>query len=412
MPTCTLTNCVNCAAEIDEPIYNGSFGYCEKCYDELFDTCVTCNKVVDHADSREVDDSNYCESCYNDLFTECEHCGKVVNRSEALDGGGAYYCESCYNDLFVECENCGVSIANDETENVGDYSYCRDCFDDLFTTCADCGRVVEYDDCCRDDDGNAYCERCRHHDTWAESAPLPGERVTRTRTLRRYGVELETHTCHDHFELQGVTPFGCKYDGSIAGMEFVSPILQGDEGLEEISRFCGLARRFTVDSACGYHLHIDMERDPSAVKHAALAYSLAAELWGSFVPQSRRRNRYCGQTEWDWDTLKWKKTWDDVRNYTYLFDRYMWCNLAALRSHGTIEIRLHTSTLDANKVNNWVVAHLRFVEWAVNSSYQTIRNTLAGNQWTAFVKIIGDKDITDYLASRAAKWAHSSESGE
>jgi len=53
------------------------------------------------------------------------------------------------------------------------------------------------------------------------------------------------------------------------------------------------------------------------------------------------------------------------------WDRYHWLNLDSIDKHGTIEIRLHSSTLDANKVCNWVKAHLRFVDWVVDGGMST-----------------------------------------
>ncbi len=407
----TLTLCYNCGAETDDSVHADGDDYCQKCFSELFTECANCGEIVSQTDATSADGIDYCAACFSELFTLCDHCHYVVAYEDTRSEGDSTYCQDCFNDLFDTCNHCQCVYPQDALIPVAGSNYCSDCFSDLFVECTDCGGIVDRDDCTYNDDGEAFCDNCGGRTTWNEGAPMQGVRVARTRSLRRYGVELETHACENHENIRGRTSFGCKEDGSIHGMEFVSPVLQGDEGLEEIELFCRLARNFTVNQSCGYHVHFDMERNATATKHVALAYSLTAQLWGSFVPRSRRENRYCEPIEWSWHDMKHYKTWDSLRRWAGMYTRYCWVNIPAIRSHGTIEIRLHTGTLDSTKINNWIISHLRFIEWAVNSSYQTIRNTLLdGHQWDALVKIIDNAEVTDYLAERARKWSGSSES--
>jgi hypothetical protein len=218
---------------------------------------------------------------------------------------------------------------------------------------------------------------------------------------------LETSSCPDHETIKDDTCFGCKEDGSITGKEFISPPLSSDKGLAAIRQFCRLANNaaWQVDKCCGFHLHIDVTgQTVESVKRVALAYLLTEQVWHSFVPDSRRDNQYCKSIAWDWERLT------TVDNGFYdlaeLSDRYHWLNLCSLIRHHTIEIRLHSSTLDAEKVCNWAKAHTRFVDWALSVTAERVHRVLSGSRQEVFLavaKIIG-ADLAEFYAERAEQF--------
>lgn len=83
----------------------------------------------------------------------------------------------------------------------------------------------------------------------------------------------------------------------------------------------------------------------------------------------------------------------------YLFH---WLNLCALNPHGTIEIRLHTSTLDPNKVTNWIKAHLRFVD-CILAHDVAIPNDLQ-SQFELLCEIWDDESLAEFYAACAERF--------
>jgi hypothetical protein len=250
-----------------------------------------------------------------------------------------------------------------------------------------------------------YCRDCSS-EGWDEEYFSPGDSFSAIGSTRKFGVELETSECPDYEELRGQTVFGCKDDGSIDGKEFVSPILSSDAGLTAIEEFCADARNmgFKVDAKCGYHLHLNLRgASLEAIKRVAIAYRLTEATWQSFVPKSRRENHYCDSLPWSMERVRKIEAWDDFFEFLGEFDRYHWANLEAFRCHHTIEIRLHTSTLDANKVTNWVKAHLRFVDWVVAATDEEVLGipTDLTEQFAFLCNVWGDETLADFYAERA-----------
>jgi hypothetical protein len=202
---------------------------------------------------------------------------------------------------------------------------------------------------------------------------------------RKYGVELETSSSPAYLGLKRQTVFGAKYDCSVSGMEFISPILYGDEGLNEIEDFCNLAEAgdFEVDDHCGYHLHIDV-RDETTVqlRHIIYAYVKAYAAWRNLVSSYRANDcHYCHAPTYFAIEVK---NCSRVKGFMAETDRYNYLNLNAYEKHGTVEIRLHDASLHAKTINYWVIAHTRFVDAVRNMTYAQIDALFAGDAISQF----------------------------
>lgn len=96
-----------------------------------------------------------------------------------------------------------------------------------------------------------------------------------------------------------------------------------------------------VNASCGYHVHLDMRyKAPDA---AWMNLRRCQNLLYKMAPKTRRKNTYC----------------KPVRTTDYTVarrsgSRYVGINAHAYGKYNTIEVRLHSSTLDANKILNWV----------------------------------------------------------
>ena len=412
--------CAGCGAESRHPAEIGGQFYCEDCTT----CCDDCGDSILWDDALKSDDGiYYCESCYGERYVRCDDCGCEVSRDDAYNSDdGDSYCEDCYSDRFTRCEHCGDEVRQDRahTSENGD-SYCESCYCDLYNHCDSCGCEISSDETYCNDSG-CYCESCysSHSDTQWEPGYFGPANSTYQEigSRRKFGVELETSRCDGHEDLDGDTCFGCKEDGSISGMEFVSPILYGDEGLGAIRQFCNRANRmgFEVDKGCGLHAHFDA-RDLSTeeLKSVAYAYHKTADVWAAFVPDNRRSNHYCRPHTWGRDDLDKIVDSDDWRHFVNCgdaSDRYHWVNLNAYGRHRTIEIRLHTATLDGDKVCNWVKAHTRFIDWAQNKSLAEIdevfgcsrKGRTTQSKFNEIGKVWKDSALSDFYASRARQF--------
>jgi len=207
-----------------------------------------------------------------------------------------------------------------------------------------------------------------------EAEPITfDEKITELKSSRRFGIELETEECPNHTALRGKTVYGSKYDGSISGMEFVSPILQGDKGLWATRGFCTRARHmgFTVDSDCGFHLHIDVSNNTNLQRrHIAMAYAYTQSFWHSLVASYRAYDSsYCRPLDWNGECMV---TTYNMPRFCDNQERYIWFNVHSLESHGTFEIRLHEGTLDSKRICNWVKIHLRFADFVQDLKFRQI----------------------------------------
>jgi hypothetical protein len=201
-------------------------------------------------------------------------------------------------------------------------------------------------------------------------------------STRRFGVELETSRCENHRSIRGGTIWECKSDCSIEGKEFVSPILYGDQGLDEVIDFCATANRmrWRVSRHCGYHAHFDVENeDWQSLRSIAYAYRLTQNLWMQLVSEDRAHNSYCGRVDYEADEVAGINSESDWEYFVGERDRFEYINWRAYLVHGSVELRLHDASLDATAINNWVMIHLRFIDYVKQYSIDALREKFMGD---------------------------------
>ena len=122
----------------------------------------------------------------------------------------------------------------------------------------------------------------------------------------------------------------------------------------------------------------------------------------------RRENHYCGAHDYSRETLSNIGTIDDFRQFCYnLNDRYCWVNWKAYTEHGSVEIRLHSATLEYAKIANWVKAHTRFIDCVANMTYAGIDRLFGNNvqsQFGGLCEVWDDDVLATYYADRAASF--------
>lgn len=220
-----------------------------------------------------------------------------------------------------------------------------------------------------------------------DAQPPKGENWT-------FGVELETLLPSSYADSIDIGDYHCgepvyeaprfnrrrwlvEHDSSIRsrsyerqGAEFVSPILVGNEGVENALEFAEWLRSIgaRVNNSCGLHIHIGIDsvlgRNASSAtmvafltKVAHLSYRWQDSLYAQ-TGTRRDRNHYCQRIN---DSSGWvmsvqneqrKPMNDKCRHDTTLnsLQRYAPVNLQNMNGKGTIEFRAFAGTLNKQKL--------------------------------------------------------------
>ncbi len=294
---------------------------------------------------------------------------------------------------MVSCHYCRRRVPETDSRLSpnGRERYCNSCWSHNFFTCPECGRdYMMYDRQCVD--GRYICRNCRTDSECWDCRPMDVSIATyvKTGSKRKYGVEVETSSCPEYRTMKGSNVFGAKYDCSVSGMEFISPILYGDEGLDEIDKFFDFAdeHSFDADDDCGLHIHLDM-RDENTVqlRHVAYAYAKSYAAWRCLVSEWRANDcNYCHAPHYSASDIKACRR---IKPFMRDGDRYNYVNFTAYDKHGTFEVRLADGTVDRVAVKNWILAHIRFIDGVKDKTYAQIDEMFSGNAREQFMVLCG-----------------------
>ena len=198
------------------------------------------------------------------------------------------------------------------------------------------------------------------------------ERLARELTAAGIRVEVEgyNHTDHtNHWKL--VT------DSSLSGnntFELVSPILHGEQGLEELEKVCWVLDlcNAKVNDSCGLHVHMDAaEFDLQTWKNLIITYKRLEKVIDHFMPLSRRNNRFCkGLTTITEATINRASNISDLRAAFY-HNRYHKINLEAYARHRTVEFRQHGGSTNFTKMSAWIHFLAKMITFAKQGQVQT-----------------------------------------
>lgn len=149
------------------------------------------------------------------------------------------------------------------------------------------------------------------------------------------------------------------------------------KGLRKICNIlseCGAA----VNSSCGLHVHLNAFT--AGLTKEKIARRLIATLdWLPYLmPESRRRNTYCRNNK-------------QMRSRG---DRYRMVNRQSFYCKGTIEIRLHSGTLDFYKIKNWIE-----LLWVIARSKHQV------DRMHKFMQLPVSIDLKTYVLNRAQKFS-------
>lgn len=281
---------------------------------------------------------------------------------------------------------------------------------------------------------HTWCKPCAAEYNRTHRSATPRTSARRgAGTARRFGVEIEfvgdpraVHTAmvaagiNVHMESYNHTTRGywkIVPDGSVArGAEVVSPVLRGADGMEQVRKVCAAlkAAGATVDTSTGLHVHHDA-RDLTLQGMQTLVQNWQActAATDGLVAPSRRRTGEAG--------MRWCKPLSAgvvhmvnqmsqlTRQAFRYFDRYYSLNLHAYSKYGTVEVRQHQGTIEADKILAWVAfgqAHMAAAKagTAVRaaSTAAMLETLLTGGYLSS--------EMATYLNARAARFARNNRS--
>lgn len=240
-------------------------------------------------------------------------------------------------------------------------------------------------------------------------------------TLRAAGIQVEymayTHSTTPHWKI--VTDGSCGY-------ELVSPVLEGEQGIEEVRKAAAAleAAGAKVDKRCGLHVHFDARSmNLKSVKNLFKLWLKFEDVLDTFQPQSRRgnTNTYCGTNlesrvsdseDHRGQCFRVFQKIDACKNMDQMKQlypcRYRKLNIHSYFRHQTLEVRHHAGTTDPEKITNWVRLMARMFDAAETAS--TVRNRpqdtgigMPRIKW--FFQAIDAKGLTRFYTKRAQKLA-------
>lgn len=180
-------------------------------------------------------------------------------------------------------------------------------------------------------------------------------RQTALRALHAVGINVQdesyNHSTRSHWKLVS--------DASVRdGFEVVSPILRGEQGIEEAMTVAAALddAGAAVNRSCGFHVHFDAgDLSVGDIKTIVKRYAAHEAEIDAVMPPSRRgsANTFCAPVA-RFLSPRFEAAaiiQDMIRAQG---DRYFKVNLQSFQRHGTIEFRQHSGTVSANKIANWV----------------------------------------------------------
>jgi hypothetical protein len=204
---------------------------------------------------------------------------------------------------------------------------------------------------------------------------------------RKFGVEIEFEgDGHEVARAMNDNGLACEYedynhqtrarwkivsDSSVdSGAELVSPPLQGDEGRRQIKRACQALRaaEASVNMSCGLHVHHEVtDLRVGQFQRLYRLWSNCADAIDSLVAPSRRGGewaRHINDRDISYvDTLT-DTSRESVDHVARQINRYKTLNLQSYPRYGTVEIRLHQGTTNADKILNWIALGQSTVTYA------------------------------------------------
>jgi len=359
---------------------------------------------------------------------KCDNCGEEAGSTQEIKGQNV--CEDCVLKDYVPCNNCTDLIHKDDQFYFDSLIWCEDCLNSETFRCENCGEAY-YNDFYEED---GRCRACFRNTGFQEIKLKFSKEKSKTFNKNPYknycGVEIEAlnnKLDDSSFNYEECEKYGFSqvYDGSLEeglGVEFVSNAFNGDLLINKINDFCKELRKrgFYIAKECGLHIHIGTPKNIKSLQKISLFYAKYEKQLFNMLPVSRRYNNYCRTLGYYKNVLKNTPHYKNLQELKediyqckdkkylkyyikqkYNDARYSWVNLHSVFYRGTIEIRNHSGTIQADKIIKWLKIHL------------TILNTLKDIPFNVLLRLPNtdelflsffDFDTKKYIIKRWARF--------
>jgi hypothetical protein len=369
-------------------------------------TCETCGETEDECTCRECN------------WRNCTHRGEVCSDCECCPP----HC-GCWT-----CDGCGGRFSENE-------SSCNDCNE--CSNCCSCNDEDDEDDDEDDEDESsapvAFADRgTKFHD----STKLQHKRNPSSRYI---ASEIEVSKAQ--YSSANDIDAACRKwkasivrDGSLpaSGFEICTSPASGDQWCNQIEEICDAlsAQDAEVSASCGLHVHLDA-RDFTywEVRKLILLYAKIENALFAMVPSSRRSSSYCERCAEQYvgalrkgkiaDTRKsiargvYLGSLDErgrkedrgtkyLKKNKYADARYRALNLHSWFYRGTVECRLHTGTVNADKIVPWGILWSGILDSAYRMTEAQI-DDLHGHPVEILESLAPTAESRNYVTSRITK---------
>lgn len=207
-------------------------------------------------------------------------------------------------------------------------------------------------------------------------------------TLTSYGVKTEqrgyTHSVISNWKI--VPDRSVTGTNGRRGMELVSPILEGTDGLFQLYKACWVLThvlKASVNKSCGLHVHHNCAGMKAwQIAATVLFYDDHAPVMDVFLAPSRRdgRNGYCRRLDNTSKTRFAQMILNNTNNESFSYwDRYRSVNVVAFALYGTLEFRQHHGTIDPARIASWIIFTRQIISYTQSEGYITrLRNNVDG----------------------------------
>lgn len=374
-----------------------------------------------------------CDECRECCGCEhCERCGKPVESTcsccNKCDGCcPCATCESCSEPVEHVCSSC------DRCEGCCSCYHCAGCDDDAPSDewCSSCDRC---DDCCSCNSGDKVerftCDLKFHPAKLTERKFNPSPRFI--------SVEIEVAEVNRD---EGVSSTVREWRGSIvedgslpsSGFEINTAPASGDVYVRQINEVCRAlaASGAQITRACGLHVHVDArDFDFYAVRRLVRLYAKIEPALFKMVPPSRRTSRYCMPCGGDYAAAveKGRVAYKDVKKSVHVAvykqepdrgikakkaNKYDGARYAALNLHswfvrGTIECRMFSGSVSAEKIIAWGMLWARILDYVASRTDEEVAADVDTRNMpkTLLKKVAGLPHLVRFIDERTKLHAH------
>ena len=275
------------------------------------------------------------------------------------------------------------------------------------------------------------CRGCRRR---AAAGRTSSRRTTSPRS-RRFGFEMEfigsKSAVARALQLEGIDARATGYthrvtrtwkivpDGSVmGGGELVSPPLRMEQALElmpKVQRAMAAAGA-SVNHSTGLHVHHEVtDLDVRAFGRMFRFWYNCQDALNTLVSPSRNSNAFCRPLDRliveQCETLSALNR-ETTRRAFGNINRYMTLNVCSFPRYGTIEVRQHQGTLNAEKIINWTKLAQAMLTFAKGTESMIRESSSLTNMLDTLVEHGGlDAEVASYWHSRVAELADNARQG-